>query len=324
MENIRHKQIYDELLSAQHPVFVSDERIDGDSLGSALAMVDFLKMHGRPRPAVFVSGLIPAVYQSLPHIEMCTQDVSLFSDSAVDLIVSFDCSDSEYIDRLLAASTTRPRVINIDHHKTNSLYGDVNQVIVGAPATAEVVYRFFEHHNLLISKDAATCLLTGLCFDTTAFSNSATNERALHVASQLVLSGARVQDAIRSMFKNRSIPALRVWGLALERLHHNPTFDCIITCLTRKDIEENEVMDEEIDGLSNFLSLVTDTETLYVLRETPEGGVKISMRSSARDVSAVAKANGGGGHEKAAGYSVENAKLMPTEDGIWRVERNVE
>ncbi len=321
MESITHKQIYDELLGAQHPVFILDERIDGDSLGSALAMVDFMKQQGRTRPSVFVSGSIPAVYRSLPHIEMCIEDRTVFLDASVDLIVSFDCSDGNYIHALVNVCPGRPRIINIDHHKTNPRYGHINQVIVGSPATAEVVYRFFEYHHHLLSKEAATCLLTGLCFDTTAFSNAATNDRALHVASQLVMSGARVQDAIRSMYKSRSVSALRVWGLALERLHHNPAFDCIVTCLTRKDIEANGVDEMEIDGLSNFLSLSIDADTLYVLRETLDGGVKVSMRSSGRDVSAIAKANGGGGHEKAAGYSIENARLVCVEDGCWKVEK---
>ena len=321
MESIRHQQIYDELLSAQHPVFISDERIDGDSLGSALAMVDFMKQHGRPRPSVFVTSSIPEIYQSLPHIEMCTSQKTIFSDPSIDLLVVFDCSDAEYVNELRKLIPSSPRLINIDHHKTNALYGDVNQVIVGSPATAEVVYRFFEHHKLIPSKSAAICLLTGLCFDTTAFSNSATNERALHVASQLVLSGARVHDAIRAMFKNRSISALRVWGIALERLHFHPEFDCIITCLTREYTEQNQVVDEEVDGLSNFLSLVTDTDTLYVLRETGDGDVKVSMRSSSRDVSVIAKAYGGGGHEKAAGYGIKDARLIAGENGIWRVEK---
>lgn len=324
MESIRHQQIYDALLSAHHPVFISDERTDGDSLGSALAMVDFLWQQNRSRPPVFVSSAIPEIYQYLPHIDMCTQDRAIFQDATIDLIVVFDCSDNIFVDGLLSLIPAHPRVINIDHHKTNALYGKINQVIVDAPATAEVVYRFFEYHKLVLSKEAATCLLTGLCFDTTAFSNSATNERVFTMASQLILSGARVQDAIRSLFQHRSVAALRVWGLALERLHDNPDLRCVVTCLTRKDIDEHQIADEEIAGLSNFLSLVTDTDTLAVLRETADGGVKVSMRSSSKDVSAIAKTHGGGGHEKAAGYTIAQARLVCRDGKVWKVEKNVQ
>lgn len=321
MGSFRYEQIYTQLLSAQHPVLICDERIDGDSLGAALAFVDVLKQHERLRPSVYVSGTIPEVYRHLPHIEMCTQDDRIFLDSQIDLVLVFDCSDGAYVQRLVEQIPSHPQVINIDHHKTNSHYGHVNLVLDDAPATAEVVYRFFQHNKLIPSKEAATCMLTGLCFDTTAFSNSATNDRALQVASELVLCGARVQDAIRAMFKNRSVSALRVWGVALERLHHHPEFDCIVTCITRKDMEQNHIGDEEVEGLSNFLSLVTDTDSLYVLRETSDGHVKVSMRSSSRDVSAIAKMHGGGGHEKAAGYSIPNAHLFEGENGVWKVEK---
>ncbi|MBM5789907.1 hypothetical protein FJZ23_02370 [Candidatus Parcubacteria bacterium] len=320
MDVIRYKEILEEARRAEHPLLVCDERIDGDSLGSALAFVDLFKQLGLPRPRVFVAADIPAVYHHLPHLDTTTRDATMFSDPTVDLVIVFDCSDDAYVERLLERAPLRPKVINIDHHKTNALYGDINLVVVDAPATAEVVYQLFDANGLTPSAQAAACLLTGLCFDTTAFSNSATNERALETASRLVLCGARVQDALRSLFKSRSVSALRVWGSALERLHLHPDYGAVITCITREDLEKNAIGEEEVEGLSNFLSLVTDTDSLFVLRETPEGDVKVSMRSQTRDVSEIAREKGGGGHARAAGYTVKGARLACGEDGCWRVE----
>lgn len=314
-----YKRVFDELCHAEHPILICDERIDGDSLGSALAMADLFKQIGRPLPRVYVAENIPAVYRHLPHLDLCTTDIQMFNDPTIDLVVVFDCSDDRFVSALMEKIPSSPTLINIDHHKTNSFYGDINLVIPTAPATAEVMYRLFDYNGVIPSKQSASCLLTGLCFDTTAFSNSGTTHGALETASKLILCGARIQDAIRSMFKNRSIPALRVWGAALERLHNNKEFNCVATCILRKDMEENTIADEEVEGLSNFLSLVTDTDTLYVLRETPDGHVKVSMRSQTRDVSAVAKAQGGGGHESAAGYTVKNSHLVCGKDGCWGV-----
>lgn len=320
METYLHKQIHELLTKAHKPVFISDERIDGDSLGASLALVDFMKWRGVKVP-VYVSEAIPDKYRFLPGVEACTNDVSIFIDPDIDLVVSFDCSDGSYIDGLVSRIPSRPKLVNIDHHATNTRYGDVNQVIADAPATAEVIYRFFRANHILPSKEAATCLLTGICFDTTAFSNSATDERAFRAASDLLLSGARAVDVIRTMFMNRSLSALRVWGAALERLHIHEGAGFVSTCLTRADLEENEVTDEEIDGLSNFLNLVVDAETLFVLRETSVGHVKVSMRSHEKDVSKLAKIFGGGGHKKAAGFTIENARLQPDEKGFWKVEK---
>ncbi|MBI5369814.1 DHH family phosphoesterase [Candidatus Uhrbacteria bacterium] len=321
MEQLISQKIYSELMVARHPVFVCDERIDGDSLGAALAVADLLHGLGRDWPMIHVSGPIPEMYHHLPHLDICTDQNQVLANSEVDLIVVFDCSDGLYVERLLSHAPRSACVINIDHHKTNPLYGDIHLVDVEAAATAEVVYRFFEHNRVVPSREAATCLLTGMCFDTTAFSNSATNDRVLQTASELVLLGASIHDIVRSLYQNRSVPSLRLWGTALERLHFNSAFDCVMTCVTRKDMDEHGVDDEEIGGLSNFLSLTTDTDTLYFLRETEQGGVKVSMRSSVRDVSAVARENGGGGHERAAGYTIENAKLVCGDNGCWRVEK---
>lgn len=320
MESYLHKQIHDLLVKAREPVFISDERIDGDSLGSALAMADFMASLGKTVP-VYVASIVPEQYRRLPRAHQCTTSLHIFDNPEVDLVVVFDCSDAEFVRGLVERIPGNPQVVNIDHHTTNSRYGHVNQVVVDAPATAAVVHRFFEENQIIPSREAATCLLTGLCFDTTAFSNSATNERALDAASKLVLSGARVQEVIHAMFHNRSVSALRVWGAALERIEEDREQDMISTYLTRKDIEENHVSDDEIDGLSNFLNLVTHIDTLRVFRETPDGHVKVSMRSLTRDVSEIAKAHGGGGHKRAAGYTIPESKLVCGEDGCWRVEK---
>jgi phosphoesterase RecJ-like protein len=321
MESYVHKQIHDLLLTARKPVFISDERIDGDSLGASLALAEYMKGRGVTVP-VYVSEPVPEKYRFLPNSDLCTHDLAVLQEEGIDLVVVFDCSDALYVDRLLAHVPGHPKVVNIDHHTTNSRYGDVNQVIVESPATAEVIHQFFKANHIIPTKDAAICLLTGICFDTTIFSNGATNERAFKAASELLLSGARVQDVIRTMFSNRSVSALRVWGSALERLYSHPGMDFVSTCFVRKDIEEHGVSEEELEGLSNFLNLVTDAPLLMVLRETKEGDVKISMRSTGRDISRFAKIYGGGGHAKAAGFTVKNATLVCDQGGCWKVVRN--
>ncbi len=321
MESYTHKRIYEILLVAKHPVFVADERIDGDSLGSSLALADYLKGRG-VRVPVFVSEPIPAKYQFMPGIELCTTDRNVFSDPTIDLVVSFDCSDAAYVNGLHALTVNRPSIINIDHHATNTRYGNVNQVVTDSPATAEVVYRFFVENKIVPSREAATCLITGICFDTTVFSNSGTNERAFAAASDLMMGGARIQEVIRNMYQNRSVNVLRVWGAALERLNRHDTQSVVSTYLTRADIDGNGVTDDEVEGLSNFLNLATDADVLFVIRETADGGAKVSMRSTGPDVSLIAKQMGGGGHKKAAGFAVLSGSTVCTKEGCRQLVEN--
>jgi phosphoesterase RecJ-like protein len=320
MVSYTHRQIHNILLRAEHPIFIADERIDADALGSALALADHMAAYGKIVP-VFVSSQVPDQYKTLPRVNQCTSDASVFNRADIDLVVSFDCSDGKYVSGFVGAIPGHPLLINIDHHATNDRYGDINQVLPDAPATAYIIYRFFEANGILPSREAATCLLAGLCFDTTAFTNSSTNDEALETASKLVLLGARVQDAIRSLYCSRSVAALRVWGLALERLQEDREQGTISTFLTRADFAQHGVTDEDVEGISNFLNIVTDSEILSVLRETEDGGVKVSMRSLTRDVSVIAKSNGGGGHARAAGYKIFDATLVCDEWGCWRVEK---
>lgn len=314
MEFLTHKRIFEVLSQARKPVLISDERIDGDSLGSALAVADWYARRGI-EVLVYVKEPVPKQYQGLPRVELCTTDPSILLDPSVDVIAVFDCSDSGYIDRLLAGRPSRPKILNIDHHATNSGYGDLNQVITNSPATCEVVYRFFRENGIDLTQDAATLLLAGICFDTGIFTNGATNVAAFDAASELILAGARVRDIVHMLYSTRSVSVLRLWGTAFERLVEHPVPGFVSTHLTRNDIETHGVTEDEIDGLSNFLSLVTEARTLLVLRETSDGGVKGSMRSIVHDVSVIARSLGGGGHKRAAGFTLKDCRIQETVEG---------
>lgn len=316
MKSYTNKQIFDALAAAERPVFVADERLDGDSLGASLAMADWMNTRG-VRVPVLVSGPIPEKYSRLPLMHQTTQDIDVLEEA--DVIVFFDCSSTSYFEKL-EQHFRGATVINIDHHATNSAYGDINQIDKNAAATAIVVYEFFEELRIPISRDAATLLLTGICFDTNVFQNRATNAEAFEVASRLLMSGARVQSIISLLFQNRSVNALKLWGRALERLREHPG-KFITTYLTLEDMKECKVSEEESDGLSNFISLVVDYPTLIWFRELETGSVKASMRSMTKDVGAVVQSFGGGGHEKAGGFELQNARILATETG-WQIENH--
>ena len=318
MNKLRYQQVKDLLLAAKQPIFISDRRIDGDCLGAALAMADFMKQHGKKVP-VYVSGAISAQYRAMPYLDLCSSDKKIFANDKIDLVVSFDCSEKEYVAELVQLIPAKPKVVNFDHHLTNPHFGDVNVVDVDAPATSEMVYRFFIANNTKPSKDAATCMLIGISYDTTMFSNSATNSRALEAAAQLVRAGARIQDTIRSLFKNRSIAILRIWGLALERLQQHKQLPVIATYIAQKDLKKDKVSEEEIGSLSNFLGFVSKTDTIFVMHETSEKGIKVSMRSLTQDVSKMAKKMGGGGHARAAGFTVPDICFDDLQEDIWPI-----
>lgn len=315
------EQMHEKMVASSQPLLVADERLDGDSLGASLAVADYLRGLGKP-VRVFLSEPVPEKYQFLPHQDLCFFNREELKEINSDLVISFDCSDEAYINNIVACLPgPRPAVFNLDHHITNPKFGHLHFVDVNAPATCEVIHRFFKENKIKVTSTVATCLFCGLVFDTTSFSNEATSAVALASASELLLAGARGGEAIRFLLQNRSVSALRLWGVALERLWFHDEFQAIATCITRADMEMFQVTDEEIEGLQNFLQSVVAHDTICVMRETVEGGVKVSLRTHNGDVAAIARVRGGGGHIRAAGFGVENARLVCLANGCWLIEK---
>ena len=315
--------MHEKLIAAERPLLIADERLDGDSLGSSLAVAGYLLNLGKP-VKIFLAQPVPEKYCFLPHLDCTFCELEKLDFSNFDVVATFDCSDEKFINQIIdLLPGPRPLILNFDHHATNPKFGHLHFVDTKAPATCEVVHRFFKENQIEITKEMATCLFYGLVFDTTAFSNSATSPAAFSSASELMLAGARGNEAIKMILKNRSVSALRLWGIALERLWFHEEFQAVATCITNDDLTNFQVTDEDIDGLSNFLHGVLSHNTVCVMRETIDGGVKFSLRTRTGDVGSIARANGGGGHAQAAGFTIKNSHLVCLADGRWEIlEKN--
>lgn len=194
--------------------------------------------------------------------------------------------------------------MNVDHHPTNTRYGDINVVLPDASSTAEILFQLFEAGSIQIDHRMATSLLTGLLTDTSNFSNAATTTTSMEAASKLLGAGARYAEILKHVWQNKSVDSLKIWGTLLSRLSYNKRYDVTTTYMLASDVSESSA--DIVDGMSNFLQgVVGNIDAILVLRELPGNFVKGSFRSINRDVSAVAKLLGGGGHKKAAGFTVK-------------------
>ncbi|MFH1142907.1 MAG: DHH family phosphoesterase, partial [Candidatus Uhrbacteria bacterium] len=308
MEAIKHRQINQALIRANHVLILPDERIDGDSLGATLSLYRYLDRINK-KVTIVCSDQTPEIYRFLDHIDLCLFDQGLLNDKTIDLVICVDSSDIKYVESLTDQIPGRVSVINIDHHDSNPGYGDLVQVIPGQSATTEIIYNFFQENNIYIDPEMATALLTGIYYDTTVFSNKSTRDRSLAIASDLFMLGARVQQIVQNLQLNRSLAVLKIWGLALERLRKHPILDVVVTCITLKDLEETKASDESLNGLTNFLHGIIDIDSLVVLCEVPEG-VNGSMRTMNGDVATLAQYFGGGGHTKASGFTIPDARII--------------
>jgi phosphoesterase RecJ-like protein len=316
------KRIFQKLSAARKPLLVAHRKPDGDTLGAMMAVYNWIRDHGRAAHAFCVDE--PAsVYAYFPRIRDVQTDPQIFEDEDVDMICVFDAGDLKYagIDTFVASMRARPFVANFDHHVTNTLFGDENLVMTKASSTAEVMHEFFDDNHVEITRSMATCLMTGLLTDTSNFSNPATTVKSLEIASELLLKGVSIRDITRRLMRNKPFHALKLWGKALERLRWNPETKLASTALFREDFEDHPVDDEYLEGLSNFLNHLLAADVVLVLKEMEKKRVKGSYRSATdTDVAELAKAYGGGGHRKAAGFLVDGA-IVERPDG-WVVQQS--
>jgi phosphoesterase RecJ-like protein len=198
-------------------------------------------------------------------------------------------------------------IINIDHHATNEHYGQINLVIPTAASTTEVLFHYFRNNNIFVNPKMATSLLTGLATDTSNFSNSATSAIALAVGGELIRSGGNYNLINDATIKNKSIEVLRLWGKVFSRLVKDERTGITYTFITKTDLDEHQVSEAESEGIANFLNNLENTSIAMILRETADGKIKGSFRTTRSDidVSALAKKLGGGGHKKAAGFNTD-------------------
>lgn len=317
----QHLQLaYDHIRKADSILLVCHPKPDGDAMGSMLAMshhlVELEKNH-----RCFSVGPVPERLKFLRGADRVLTDRETFA-SPYTLLVTFDGGDLRYlgIDEELRACRSDVTIVNIDHHKTNEMFGDYNVVEQGAASTSDVLYRFFDANRVKITKDMATCLLTGILTDTGNFSNRGTTVQSLEAASELLRYGARFRKIMTKLSEGVSVPTLQLWGRALERLKQDPATGFTTTAILWKDFQETGAAEEDGDGISNFLNSLNDTKAVFLFRELEDGMVKGSLRTTHDDVdvSKVAQTFGGGGHAKAAGFTTAG-KIIESEHE-WRVE----
>jgi len=309
------------LLVARKILVMVHQKPDGDALGSGLAFCEFLDTLGKAND-FFALGPITTSADFLPGRKKIKDDFSEITLSDYGLIIILDCGDLKQtgIETELRALPPNFPIVNIDHHRTNENFGLLNILDPESSSTAEIVFALFEQLNFPLSKDSATALLTGLITDTANFSNPATTFASLEAAGKLLSRGAKLGEISSNVLQNKSLDVLKFWGTILSRLTENKELGIVTTVITREDLELANLDEEALEGVTNFLNNLKGAKMVLVLKALEDGKIKGSFRTTTPgiDVSRLAKTFGGGGHAKAAGFTIPG-KLVKIEGG-WRIE----
>jgi phosphoesterase RecJ-like protein len=232
-----------------------------------------------------------------------------------DLIVIVDTADlallGSFYTEHMSLFTSVP-ILSIDHHISNTRYGQLVLLDPTAASATEVIYGLMTQSPEwmpFLTADMATLLLTGLITDTRSFQNPNTTPKSLEVAAELLERGARQQEIIQHIYKTKPLSTLKIWGRALNKIQIDPSAGIVWSQISKEDLQEMGASSKETHGiLDELISTIPDADVHVLFTELEEGGLKASLRSSAAiDVSRLSgEAYGGGGHARASGFKVKS------------------
>ena len=287
------------LRRAQRPLLIAHIAPDGDGIGSLLGLGLAMREVGR-RPTLACADGVPEGLRFLPG----SAEVVKERRGDEDLIVALDCSDIERLGSLYDEDLFRRLpVINIDHHVTNTGFGDAQRVEPAAASTAQIAYRLLRRLRWPVSPPIATCLLVGLITDTRSFRTSNTDADALRTALALVEAGAPLAEVNEQLNRGLCLGAIGLWGKALSgaRLQDG----IIWTEISQATQRQCGVSDADTSGLVSFIASAREAQVAVLLTERADGRIEVGLRSvPGVDISGVALALGGGGHPQAAGCTL--------------------
>jgi bifunctional oligoribonuclease and PAP phosphatase NrnA len=287
---------------------VTHENPDGDALGSMLAMSIALRELGKD-VVMYLSGQAPTPGE-YGFLDLSELRRVLPDDLEERVLLALDCASERRIGPDPEPIERARMVVNVDHHHDNTRFGDLNLIVDDASSTAEIVRDVLASLDVQLSPDIAEALYVALVTDTGRFQYSNTTPKALRLAADLVEAGADVHGIFRLVYETVQFAKLKLLARALDRAELYENGRLVVTYLLKEDFAEVGAEEPYSEGIIDYLRSVEGSEMVALIREPPrdEGPARrISLRSSRDevDVSAVARAAGGGGHRQAAGFSSE-------------------
>jgi bifunctional oligoribonuclease and PAP phosphatase NrnA len=303
------EQVLEELRSADKFILVTHENADGDALGSLVAMQEVLRALRKDSVMFMAADEFPLPYEY--RFFVLDGLVSVVPDDVeARTIVFLDCGN---IDRNPAHELKRDgaHILNIDHHHDNTRFGTVNHVVPEASCTAEIVWDLMQPLGVEPTLPVAEALYVGLVTDTGKFMYENTGTRAHEMAAELIGTGVDVHEIYKRLYEGIPYGKLELLARGLANIERYDDGRVTLSHLTAADFHETGAEENYSEGVIDHLRSVEGTAVAALVRDRlgkgQEGVRKVSLRASDDrvDVSRIARAQGGGGHRQAAGFSTE-------------------
>ena len=305
------QQIIDQLRKSNRILLASHILPDGDAIGSLISLGLALQ-EWKKKIRVYNESPIPAVYQFLPSLHLINRTVGDISE--YDTAVILDCSDLHRIGEAAADVAKIPVIINIDHHATNTRFGNFQYIDPNASSTCEMIHRLVSAmENVSIDRGMAYSIYTGIMADTGSFRFSNTTPAAFEISHQMVLLGADPHKVAHHVYETISLNRIKLLNMLYDSIELSENGKMSIMTLTQNMLQTTGTMLEDVNGLINYAKQIENVKLaalLFERKRSPRSKTgshfHVSLRSEgAVNVAAIATSFGGGGHQNAAGFDIQ-------------------
>ena len=288
--------IIEELNKAEKIVILTHENPDGDAIGSSLAMYLALKEYGK-NPDIIIPEH-SRIFNCLPGIEKIKKESDIEN---YDLAISLDCASIKMLNGFSKYFENAKTKICIDHHSTNTMFGDFNYVNPDAPACAQVLLVILEYFGIEITKEIGTCILAGIITDTGGFKYQGVTAETFEFVAWLLNKGVNVSKVYHQVLQNKTKPNFELHRIANNRIEFLQDGKIAYTYITKEDEQNVNAENGDYEGIVEIGRDVEGVEVSVFIRQK-ENCCKISLRSNNYvNVSDACLVFGGGGHPRAAG-----------------------
>lgn len=300
--NKNNYSIKEYLVSDQTCFILPHKLPDGDTIGSAFGLYEYVK-HYFKEVYIVSEYPMPPLIEFMNHIPLSRlEDVKGIKPDVVFVVDSSDLLRVDDRKEVLDGAF----VINIDHHHTNEMYGDVNIVDAEASSTGEMIYRILKEDKVAISAEMGQALYVAISTDTGSLQYSSTKPSTFRACADLLESGFDFDGTNVWLYHTKPFDKIKLLQLAMETLTFDESGKIAVLHVDHKMVEDSGLEGYDTDGIVEYVRDIKGVEVVGFIRQLEGDLYKISMRSKFdKDVSAIAVSFGGGGHKKAAGYSME-------------------
>ena len=304
-------KLNDIIKSAGNILIISHINPDGDTLGAMCGLYNGIKKNFKKKCDMAVLSKIPEIYRFLPDSLSAKLIDDIDKSLVYDVVICVDVAARNRIESAAMLFDKAGYTINIDHHKTNTKYADLNIIDANASSSGELLYNIMKFLNWEINTKTAMCLYTAILTDTGSFRFGNTTPQTFKTAAELSALGIDTVEIYKNCYETNSKNLVMFQAYCISNAKFSDNDKIAYSLIYKKDIEKFAAGEDCTEGLAEKLRSIETTKIAFIVKQSSTKISKISMRSKDIDVSAICGVFGGGGHSAAAGCvikaSVDNA-----------------